>query len=157
MEIAPLRAAELESFVDELWVPAQREMATTMEYSLADGLREKGLSYKRSQLDKDDAVTYLARREDTPIGYVAADVETPPPIVEQLHQCHISELYVIEDARRQGVAAELLSTVEEWGRDCDCQQLTLQVAAENHAAIELYETAGYSIKRHEMTKPIEST
>lgn len=154
MEIRPLQEADVEAFIDELWLPAQREMAAAKEYTLADGTREKGLDYTRSKLSEDDSITYLARREENLIGYVAAEIQTPPPIIQQVRECHITELYVREDARRHGVASNLIATVEDWGRAQDCEYSDLYVHADNQAARELYKTESYTTYRYNMRKPL---
>jgi ribosomal protein S18 acetylase RimI-like enzyme len=131
-------------------------MAAMKEYTLTDELRETGVAYKRSQLSNDDAITYLARRGEPLVGYVTAEIQTPPPIVEQVQECHINELFVREDARRQGVASKLLTRIEDWARANDCESVKLRVDSENRAAIELYETGEYTIERHNMKKPLEN-
>lgn len=154
MEISPLRQEEVEGFVDELWVPAQREMAALTEQTLTEDIRRKGLSYRRSLLPEEDSVTYLARDEDRLLGYLAAEVQTPPPILEQVRECHITELFVREAARRQGIARELLGRIESWARDNGCEQLDLKVRTENQPAVALYETLGYESKWYNMKKRV---
>lgn len=156
MEVEPLRPGELESFVDELWVPAQREMAALSEYTLADAeaVRRNGLEHRRARLAEDDRVTYVARGEAF-LGYASAEVGTPPPIFRQERECHVGELYVREGARRAGVASALLDRVEEWARRRNCVRLGLNVDVENRAARALYEQRGLDVRRHEMKKRLD--
>ncbi|WP_227379814.1 hypothetical protein [Haladaptatus halobius] len=72
------------SNIDDLWLPAQREMAAVSEYTLIDDIRETGLTYRHSRLSDDDSITYLACRDHHFIGYVGAEVQTPPPIFQQV-------------------------------------------------------------------------
>jgi ribosomal protein S18 acetylase RimI-like enzyme len=155
MEIRRLREGEIERFIDELWLRARREMATVREHTLADDVRQKGLAQQRARLPDDDFVTYLAHRGGDRLGYVIAEVRTPPPFFRQVRECHINELFVREDARRGGFAGELLDTAEDWGRVRDCEHLDLYVDRENRAAKALYEERGYVVKRHNMKKPLE--
>lgn len=156
MEIRRLREEGIERFIDELWLRARREMAAVREYTLAGDVRGKGLTQQRTRLPDDDFVTYLAHRGGDLLGYVIAEVRTPPPFFRQVRECHINELFVREDARRQGVAGELLDTAEDWGRVRGCEHLDLYVDRENRAAKALYEDKGYAVKRHNMKKRLES-
>jgi ribosomal protein S18 acetylase RimI-like enzyme len=155
MEITRLQDDEIESFVEELWAPAQREMAAGKRYTLKEEIREPGIVFNRSQVSDDDAATYLAHHENAAVGYVTAEIQTPPPMVEQIRECHIIELFVKEDARRQGVAMELLSQVEQWGETHDSEYSKLMVSTDNHAAIDLYESKDYEISRQSMKKQIQ--
>lgn len=155
MSIEQLRGDEVGTFVDELWVPAQREMAEAKRYTLKDEIRAPGVAFNRSLLDDEDAVTYLARRGGDLVGYVTAEVQTPPPMVEQLRECHIVELFVDEASRRRGVASNLVGEVERWARSRECEYTKLMVSSENLAAIDLYESSGYGVARHSMKKRIE--
>jgi ribosomal protein S18 acetylase RimI-like enzyme len=154
VKIKRLEDDEVEWFVDELWAPAQQEMAREKRYTLKEEIQEPGTAFNRAHVSNDDAVAYLAYRSDTPIGYATAQIQTPPPMVEQIPECHIIELFVEEDARRQGVATELLSKVENWALTQDSEYVKLMVKSDNHAAIDLYELEGYENNRQSMYKPL---
>lgn len=154
MEVDTLREGDVAAFVDELWLPAQREMAAASEYALAEDVRADGLAHRRSRLADDDAVTYVARGDDGRLGYVAAEVSTPPPIFEPVRECHVEALFVREDARRQGVASALLDAAEAWARNRGCDRMDLSVHRGNRGARRLYEAAGYEVRRHDMQKPL---
>lgn len=155
MEIRCLHDDEIEWFVDELWVPAQQEMAGEKRYTLKEEIRKPGIVFNCSHISDDDAVAYLAYRSGTPVGYATAQIQTPPPMVEQIRECHIIELFVKQDARRDGVATELLSEVENWARAQDCEYIKLMVKSDNHAAIDLYESEEYDSTRQSMYKSIQ--
>lgn len=155
METSPLREDEIEPFVDELWLPARREMATMRKYTIADDIRRKGVTHHRSRLSDDDFITSLARRERQFLGYVTAEVRTPPSFFRPVRECHVTEIFVRKDARRRGIAAELLETIEEWGRAKDCEYLDLYVDRENTAAKTLYEEQGYAVERYTMKRRLE--
>lgn len=152
METSPLQEDELELFIDELWLPARREMTAMREYRLAEDVRQEGLTRQRSRFSDEDFATYLAHRGWHLLGYVIAEVQTPPPFFEQIRECHITELFVREDARRRGVAAELLDTAEDWGRAHGCELLDLHVDEGNRAAKALYEKRGYVVERYNMKR-----
>ena len=156
MELARLTVAELEAFLDELWVPAQREMAALGAHTLRDDktVRVEGETHLQARIDDEQSLVCVAREEEL-LGYAAAELETPPPIFEQRRACHVNELFVRESARRRGVGTRLLETVEAWAANNDCNRLTLTVDADNRPARELYATAGYETSRKTMTKPVD--
>lgn len=154
MEIAPLERGELDEFVDELWLPAQRDMAAVTPYELADDIRGDGLADRRERLAAEECVTYVGRERGDPVGYVSAAVQTPPPTFAPVRECHVSEVYVVPGMRRKGAATALLETAEEWGRAYDCERMDLNVDAVNDAALGAYERLGYEVARHNMKKPL---
>ncbi|GGL24532.1 hypothetical protein GCM10009037_05080 [Halarchaeum grantii] len=155
MEITPLRDVDLDAFVDELWLPAQRELAAMTSYTLADDIRAGGVSYHRKRLDSDDAITYVGSLGDDLVAHVSAAVQTPSPVYEQIHECHVGELYVDGSIRRRGAARALLDAAEQWGRAMDCERLDLNVDVQNEAARALYEDVGYRVERQNMKKPLD--
>ncbi len=156
MELDRLTAAELEIFLDELWVPAQREMAALGAHTLRDPetVRAEGETHLRARTDDEQSLVCVAR-EDGFLGYAAAELQTPPPILEQRRTCHVNELFVRQSARRRGVGTRLLGAVETWAADNDCDRLTLTVDADNRPARELYAAAGYGTSRETMTKSVD--
>lgn len=156
MEIRPLRGDEVETFVDDLWLPFQREMTAFSRYSLRDDVRGDGVAHRRDRLPNDESITYLAVRDGRFLGFVTAEVQTPPPIFRQVRECHVSEIFVREDARRRGVGSAMLSRIEDWGKAHDCEFLDLNVHRENGAAKALYEREGYSVERSNMRKGLGS-
>ena len=58
---------------------------------------------------------------------------------------YIDNVAVLPDARRQGVARELVRVLENYGRDHTLYRLTLEVRASNKPAIALYESVGYAL------------
>ena len=55
----------------------------------------------------------------------------------------IHTLTVRDDYRRRGIGQELLRQLEEWSKDRGIARVMLEVAVSNHAAIQLYQRAGY--------------
>ena len=56
---------------------------------------------------------------------------------------YIQTIEVAPEARRRGVAAELLNRIEGSVREADAGSIWLHVEAENAGAIQLYEAQGY--------------
>lgn len=61
-----------------------------------------------------------------------------------LRRCWVlNDLYVVPEARRQGVARALMEAVASFARGTGAKSIALETAADNHAARPLYETLGY--------------
>jgi len=63
-------------------------------------------------------------------------------------EAELLTLAVAPDARRKGVARELLSLFEKTTLDRGADSAFLEVSQENHAAISLYRSAGYTPLGH---------
>jgi ribosomal protein S18 acetylase RimI-like enzyme len=62
-------------------------------------------------------------------------------------EAYISDVGVAEDCRNEGVARLMLEHAEIWARAHDRQRMTLWVAASNEAAVHLYESFGFAVKK----------
>lgn len=159
MEITALESKDVERFVDELWLPAQEDLAAGSPFTLKSDIREAGIDHRRDRLTNDETVTYLASgnadRDERLLGFLTAEVQTPPPIFESDRECHINELYVRPSNRSRGVATELLAVVESWAADHGCERLDLNVTVANEIATAFYESAGFEIVRYNMKRPVE--
>ena len=78
---------------------------------------------------------YFVAEEERILG-VAGLVMTPP-------EADISNVSVAEEARRRGIARELLKALLAEGRKRGLTDFTLEVRASNTAAIALYEGLGF--------------
>ncbi len=154
--IRRLQAEEIEAFVDELWVPFAEEMAAMDSYNaLASDVRADAIAYRHERLEAEDVAIFVAVADGTRIGYASVELEEPPPVFERDTHANIGELYVIPAHRRSGVGATLMDAAEEWARTRGATRATLSVNARNEAAIDLYESRGYRIRRHKMDRPLE--
>jgi Acetyltransferases len=157
VEFAHLRPADLDTFLEQLWVPAQQETAAFGPHTLLNPelVRAEGETHVSARIDDNESVIFVARDDAVPVGYAAAEVQTPPPIFEQHRVCHVNELFVRPSARRQGVGMRLLAAIEAWAVDTECPRLTLTVDSDNQPARALYAAAGYKSSRHTMHKPVD--
>lgn len=65
-------------------------------------------------------------------------------------EAHLLRIAAAPDSRRCGVGSDLLAWALARARDAGCVTVTLEVAAKNEAALELYRGAGFAIigRRH---------
>ena len=97
---------------------------------------------------------FVARSEGRVVGFV--ECYTPHFLSSQLGQAYpervraklkpyLASLAVERSARRRGIAAALLTNVEEWAQQTGQRWLSLEVEASNAPAVALYSNAGYRI------------
>ncbi len=90
---------------------------------------------------------------DGPLGF-ALMLDDLPDEVSNLPQGFIAYMAVEPDARRRGVAAQLLGAVEAAARERHLPFLALMVTEDNAGARELYAQAGYSTERRLLCKAL---
>lgn len=156
MQIRPLAADEVESFVEELWVPFTRASAEAEPFHpLADDLRGPGIEHRRDRLADDAKADVVAAVDGDLVGFASAERESMPPIFDRGPDCHVSELYVAPDYRRDGIGAALLDACRERGAAWNCATLSISVSVENEAARRLYEREGFTPNRTRLVQTID--
>ena len=96
--------------------------------------------YMRQLVGNPETATWIAEQDGRMAGFA---------IVQWLHDedatvAYIQTIEVAADKRRQGIAGELLRSVEASARDAGAQAIWLHVDAKNSAALRLYERRGYA-------------
>jgi len=156
MEIRSLRPAEVEAFVEDLWIPFQREAAADEPFHpLVDDLRAPGIDHREDRLADDDAADLVAVVDGRRVGFASATRETTAPIFDRGSNCHVSELFVAEPYRRRGVATALLDACVRRGSEWGCETASIAVAADNDAARALYEREGFEVRRRRLLRGID--
>jgi [ribosomal protein S18]-alanine N-acetyltransferase len=61
------------------------------------------------------------------------------------NEAHLMRIATAPVRRRQGIGRDLLEAALERARSAGCEHMTLEVAASNDAAIELYAAAGFQV------------
>lgn len=72
------------------------------------------------------------------VGYVCVRI-----MYEEAQICNIA---VLPQYRRQGIATQLLKTVDEFSKIQGCERGELEVNTANIAAVELYKKCGYEVE-----------
>ena len=79
----------------------------------------------------------VAESGNTSVGYCG--VFLPAPGVE----ADILTVAVLPEYRRQGIAKEFMSQIEQWSQERGASAMMLEVEHSNESAIELYKSLGY--------------
>jgi len=83
-----------------------------------------------------EGVTYFAaRRDGRVVGVVGCELEHG--------SCHLVDLAVDPEARRQGVGSSLLTTALDWAKRSDALELWVDVLSRFGAAAELFRHLGF--------------
>lgn len=106
-------------------------------------------------LDSPDACVFVAEEEGRVIGYVFAALE--PLSWKELRgpAGFIHDVAVVEEARRSGVATQLIGAAVDWLRGRGAPRVLLQSAAANAGAQRLFHRLGFRDTMIEMTMELE--
>jgi ribosomal protein S18 acetylase RimI-like enzyme len=86
--------------------------------------------------DNNAGVVLLAFVDDQPVGMDGA-------FIDESGRAHLIAMWVEPTARRMGVGAALTSAVVAWSQEVGAPATVLDVAEDNAAARELYESLGF--------------
>jgi len=110
------------------------------------------------RLRESDGVMLMARRGTETVGFVVGWVEVDRDLCleeEARRYALVSDIYVIDAARRRGIAHRLLAEFETAMRQRGCMRLRLCAKATNLGAVACYEGAGYRPYEVILSKPID--
>lgn len=125
--------------------------------ALADSLGENDPSYRdeaaftaaqwRRRLR--EHAQFAAVDGDRPVGLIAAQRQNPETV-------YLYSLWLDPAARGRGLARRLVAAAVDWARATHVQTVKLRVAADNAAALGVYESLGFTVA-HDQTasKPEE--
>ena len=91
----------------------------------------------------------------TTVGMVAAYIEPLENLFAAKTRLHLSAVYTIPDARRQGIARQLIEKALEWGQRTNATEADLNVLVANPAR-QLYEHLGFRPHEISMVKELSS-
>jgi ribosomal protein S18 acetylase RimI-like enzyme len=94
-----------------------------------------------ARLSKDESVLLFAQHERNAVGFVHLY-----PVFSSTslaRQWILNDLYVVPDARKQGVAHALMDSARKFAESTQADGLMLETAADNHTAQRLYEHLGW--------------
>jgi ribosomal protein S18 acetylase RimI-like enzyme len=94
-----------------------------------------------ARLSKDESVLLFAQHEGDAVGFVHLY-----PVFSSTNlarQWILNDLYVVPDARKQGVAHALMDSARKYAESTQADGLMLETATDNHTAQRLYERLGW--------------
>jgi GNAT superfamily N-acetyltransferase len=135
-----------------VWLAGPEDVATVA--SLLAGFRDHLGHSAPSDESLAKSAERLVGRRDTEFWLAAVDETSQAGGVCQLRfrhsvwtgadDCWLEDLFVSEDARRHGLGRALVGRAVERARERGCRRIELDTTEDNHAAIQLYESFGFS-------------
>ncbi|MGE0722951.1 MAG: GNAT family N-acetyltransferase [Alphaproteobacteria bacterium] len=147
LDIAPYGERDRSALVD--FAAAVQDFERAFTPSLRPGA-DIGVAYIDYLLDRArqaDGLVLVAREDARPVGFIAGWIEVDNDwLVEEAARRHgyVSDLFVVEDRRRRGIARALMEAVEAALREKGCRRLRICSKALNAGAIAAYRRAGYA-------------
>lgn len=108
--------------------------------SCDDFVRETYLVAK-SLLSEPNTISLVARKDDSFIGYLAADFTLALHL--NGYECHVRELYVEPSYRRQGIGSLLMKAIESLAIQKRCKRISLATNWNNDLQKKFYKNHGF--------------
>jgi ribosomal protein S18 acetylase RimI-like enzyme len=157
LRIEPFQPADLPLVATFIAALQDHERATVPELKPGSEIAAAYVEAMARRFRENDGVMLIARRETETVGFVVGWVEVDGDLClkeEARRYALVSDIYVIEAARRQGIAHRLLAEFETAMRQRGCTRLRLCAKATNLGAVACYEAAGYRAYEVILSKPI---
>lgn len=166
----PAEEPAVRRYVEELWVPYHRELASTVEdHGLADDVDvvDEEVAFRLERLASEDYRTWVAvdevgRKttdadasaltdpENAFAGFVTANVERSPSVFDRPDRLVVGDIYVRAAFRSTGLAHRLVRRTARHARETGCGELALDVDAGNERALSFYDSLGFETRRRRM-------
>ncbi len=93
-----------------------------------------------------DCIVLAARRSGEVVGLLAGYAHKASPTRQPVEYAVLRSLYVVESARREGVATALTERFLDWARERSCVEAHVDHYAANLKAAALYERCGFEAR-----------
>ena len=101
-------------------------------------------------IQHNDRLYLLAQTGNVVVGYLDGNSRALHEVFAPKRSFHLNAVYVIPEARNQGIATALFHSALQWAKTQGCRESDLNVLANNRNAKRLYEKMGFSVFRYEM-------
>jgi GNAT superfamily N-acetyltransferase len=113
-------------------------------------------AYLQSFLENPDSVMKVAESGDQVVGYAIATRSREAPFFKYSRVAKLSDVYVEESHRKQGVAHLLLASLEDWARQTGLQAIEVDVFPEHSEEIRALQGLGFAEYRIKFLRPLEA-
>lgn len=100
-----------------------------------------GKAFLKARLERNESVIFIGFLDQIAVGFVQLY-----PIFSSVSLRKgwlLNDLFVSQEARRSGIAKELMEAAEQFGKETEAKWLLLETGFENFAAQNLYEKCGW--------------
>ena len=95
-------------------------------------------------VERPDTEFWLASRDDEALPVGVCQLRFRHSVWTAAEDCWLEDLFVRGEARRRGVARALVHRAVARARERGCRRIELDTNEDNHPAIVLYESVGFS-------------
>ena len=128
----------------ELWGQfARMRESQTQSRILNDDAADYFFGYATGLLHRKDTLTLVAADEGVLVGYLIAQQQRRPPIYHHTRVAYISDAFVAESHRKQGLLRNFINEVEKWAIREGVTALDVQIFKANELAQEVYRKMGF--------------
>ena len=155
--IEPYRPQDLPALVCFMDALQEHERALVPELKPGPEIARSRSDYINRRVAERNGVALLAKADADSIGFASAWLDRDAdPLLKEEEQGRglVSDIYVVPEWRRRGVASALLARLEEEMRAQGCRRMAICAKAANVMAVECYEAAGYRAYEIILWKPI---
>jgi GNAT superfamily N-acetyltransferase len=99
----------------------------------------------RRLIDRPDTEFWLAAAESDPTPAAICQLRFRHSVWTGAEDCWLEDLFVRDSARGQGLGRALVERALERAAERNCRRVELDTDEDNHAAIALYESVGFSV------------
>ncbi len=131
--------------ISELWEQfASLREGMTQAQILNENASDYFYGYATGLLNRKDTLTLVADAGDGELaGYLIASKQRKPPIYSHTRIAYLSDVFVREDFRRQGILKEFVDELKAW---CDREGITaidVMLFTSNQVARDIYAAMGF--------------
>ncbi len=129
--IRPARPDDLNALA-QMWSAFMREQAQIdARATPSKDADERGRTTLRDAIGSRSAVVLVAEASGKPVGFVAGHTSAPSPVYEGSVEAQLTELYVVPEHRRGGLAGRLMDAAVDWARERGLSRVRFDVLAAN--------------------------
>ncbi len=111
--------------------------------------------YATGLLQRKDTLTLVAEDGDQLVGYLVAQKQRRPPIYHHTRVAYLSDAFVDESHRKQGILAQFIQELQDWCKREGITAIDVQIFEANKTAHEIYRKMGFHDYRTVFRKEIE--
>lgn len=152
----PLKSNEMEQLT-KLWTAFMQDPAVSdLEFIPDRESTSRWQEYVKKHLDEDPRQVLVAEEEGKIVGYLLYRARSETPITRRYDYAMISDVYVVPELRRRGIAANLMKTCLRQLGETGATHVRLHVSAQNEAAKSLYRKYGFAAHNLEMQLELQT-
>jgi GNAT superfamily N-acetyltransferase len=105
----------------------------------------RDFEFWRARISEVNGLSLVAEMDGRSVGFAFANIfnEAASSVAFEIRYCRLRAIMVSPNARREGLAIELISEVEKWAATQGCSEVRINTQDFNSVAKAAYEASGY--------------